>query len=92
MKQHLCNACGDRHNHDERSSFCRDCYHEYLKTDGNMVAGTWRVRDDEIRELFASLIEYHTPYKTWTAERVGDIYVYEPDKIDLEVGGGIEVP
>lgn len=82
-----CANCGDETKRFD--SRCPECEKIYEGISDRMVAGKWRVRDEDVREELVSVIEENTEYDTWVSERVGDVYVYDSPKIDLEAGGEI---
>lgn len=86
-----CDGCEEQFDGNPNEPFCKDCDKMRGKIRGNIVAGKWRVRDPYTRTLLASAIRENTPFEVWVKERVGDIYVYEPDRVDLSVGGKVEV-
>lgn len=89
----VCTDCGERYTHIEKvtqdpprsTSLCPECYKLKEQVRGAMVAGTWRIRDDERREMFKSLIEQNTPFEVYEKDRVGDLYVYDPSEADKEI-------
>lgn len=71
------------------NSRCDECEEIHDGISDRMVAGKWRVSDEDVREELVSVIEENTEYDTWVAERVGDVYVYDSPKVELEKGGEI---
>lgn len=87
----ICKDCGDRYTHIEKTEQdpprstmrCPECYavNNALTSSGARVAGTWRIRDEAIREELCAAIENNTPYTTYVEDRVGDVHVYDPEKL-----------
>lgn len=86
----VCTDCGDRYPNKvgvdqdppRDTSMCPDCYDMVERIRGSLAAGTWRIRDEDFREQMVELIEENTPYDVYVKERVGDLYVYDPEEID----------
>jgi len=67
-------TCGE----DDETSFCSDCATEAQVAKENMVAGTWNIRNDEIRKQMKNIIVETTEYHVFEAERVKRLWVYDP--------------
>lgn len=87
----VCVDCGDRYTYIEKvdqdpsrsTSMCPDCYPKLEEIRGGMVAGSWRITDDDdVRGMFVELIESETPYSVYVKDRVGDLYVYDPEEMN----------
>ncbi len=78
----VCDDCGDRYSRvvggDGDPKYCSDCVGKREQfNDLERVGGTWRVRDDDVRERVISLLEQE--YIVDVDERLGDIWCYKPN-------------
>jgi len=79
-----CKDCGtyfELTEHEEgktSTSWCPSCLPNKEYISDRLVAGTWYIRDDDTRDLLIEVIRSETPYEVYVADRVSEVYVYEP--------------
>jgi hypothetical protein len=78
-----CSCCGTEYSiivgvsNDRSLSYCPTCYiiHEELR-EHELMAGTWRINNKEVRDKMVLILREYTPYIVHVDERIGDIYLY----------------